>query len=477
MLATTLASELKRIVGVAGWSDAADTMAPHLHDFTGAYHGSAGLLLKPATAQQVAQIVRACATSGTAIVPQGGNTGLVGGGVPAAGGPCVLLNLARMNRVREIDATNNTITVDAGCVLAEVQAQATAVDRLFPLSLGSEGSAQIGGNLSTNAGGVQVLRYGMARDLVLGLEVVLPDGTLMDSLRGLRKDNTGYDLKQLFIGAEGTLGVITAAVLKLFPRPAVTETAFLAIRDADAAVEILNRLRSATGDAVTACELMSGFTLELVLRNIAGARAPLEGRHDWFLLVECAGGGTGQGLRHALEATLGLALEQGLAHDVAVAQSQAQAQAFWKLRHTVGESRRPEGACLNHDISVPVSATATFIARAGAACEALYPGCRVSAYGHIGDGNVHFSVLQPQRPAPGAAPDAAFVARADAISREVYAMAIALRGSISAEHGIGQSKREELPLQKSAAEMALMRTLKRALDPQGIMNPGKLLFL
>jgi len=400
----------------------------------------------------------------------------VGGGVPAGGRPCVLLNLARMNRTRAIDPANNTITVDAGCVLAEVQASASAVDRLFPLSLGSEGSAQIGGNLSTNAGGVQVLRYGMARDLVLGLEVVLPDGTLMDSLRGLRKDNTGYDLKQLFIGAEGTLGVITAAVLKLFPRPARSETAFLAIRDADAAVEILNRLRKATGDAVTACELMSGFTLELVLRNIADVRAPLAGRHDWFLLVECSGGG-GPELRQALEATLNEALEQGLAHDAAVAETQSQAHAFWKLRHTVGESRRPEGACLNHDISVPVSATAAFIATASEACDALYPGCRVSAYGHIGDGNVHFSVLQPQRPVPGAAADAAFLDRANAITREIYGMAVALRGSISAEHGIGQSKIDELLLQKSAAEMALMRILKRALDPQSIMNPGKLLSL
>jgi FAD/FMN-containing dehydrogenase len=474
VLDITLAAELKRIVGAAGWSDDANTLAPHERDFTGAYHGSAGLLLKPTSAQQVSEIVRACAASGTAIVPQGGNTGLVGGGVPAGGRTCVLLNLARMNRVRDIDPSNNTITVDAGCVLAEVQASASAVDRLFPLSLGSEGSAQIGGNLSTNAGGVQVLRYGMARDLVLGLEVVLPDGTLMDGLRGLRKDNTGYDLKQLFIGAEGTLGVITAAVLKLFPRPARSETAFLAVRDADSAVEILNRLRKATGDAVTACELMSGFTLELVLRNIAGARAPLAGRHDWFLLVECAGGG-GQELRQALEATLTEALEQGLAQDAAVAETQAQAQAFWKLRHTVGESRRPEGACLNHDISVPVSATATFIASASAACHALYPGCRVSAYGHIGDGNVHFSVLQPQPPAQGTASDAAFLARADAITREVYGVAVALRGSISAEHGIGQSKIDELLLQKSAAEMALMRMLKRALDPQSIMNPGKLL--
>ncbi len=474
MLDETLAIRLRDIVGDGGWSDAPQDLQPHLRDYTGEYQGVASLLLRPSTGTQVAEIVRACAEARVAIVPQGGNTGLVGGGVPSGTRSCILLQLGRLNRVREIDVANNTITVEAGCTLAQIQSHAAAVDRLFPLSIGSEGSAQIGGCLSTNAGGVQVLRYGMMRDLTLGLEVVLPNGNTMDSLRGLRKDNTGYDLKQLFIGAEGTLGVITAAVLKLFPRPACTETAFLAVRDPDAAVEILQRMRVATGDAVTGCELMSDITLQFVLDNVAGTRSPLAGSHAWLLLVECAGGDA-QGLRPRIEATLAQAIEEGLAQDAVLAESVAQARDFWRLRHAVGESRRHEGICLNHDVSVPVSATGTFITRASAACSALHPGCRVSAYGHIGDGNVHFSVLQPLSALRGAPLDAAFAARGDAIASEVYALAIALRGSISAEHGIGQSKRESLPRQKSAVEMALMHTLKQALDPRGIMNPDKLL--
>jgi FAD/FMN-containing dehydrogenase len=376
-----------------------------------------------------------------------------------------------MRAIRAIDTANNTITVEAGCVLQVAQEAAFAADRLFPLSLAAEGSCQIGGNLATNAGGVQVLRYGNARELTLGLEVVLPGGEVWDGLRGLRKDNTGYDLKQLFVGSEGTLGIITAAVLKLFPRPKATATAWLAIGSAQVAVRLLGELQTAFGTALTACELVSDVSLGLVEKHIHGARAPLADS-PWHLLVELTGQGEDDALRASLEDFLegALALESGGIADAVVAQSGEQAARLWTLRESISEAQKIEGVSIKHDISVPVSRIGEFLERAGAALLAAYPGIRIVAFGHVGDGNLHYNQSQPE-----AGENAAFIAAQPQVNRIVHDIVDALGGSISAEHGIGQLKREELRRYKSAVELDMMRAIKRALDPQGIMNPGKVL--
>jgi FAD/FMN-containing dehydrogenase len=426
------------------------------------------MVVRPASTQEVAEVVKICAAAGIGIVPQSGNTGLVGGGIPHDHGEEIVLSLGRMNRVRAIDPLNYTITVEAGCILASVQKAAADADRLFPLSLGAEGTCQIGGNLSTNAGGIAVLRYGMARDLVLGLEVVLPDGRIWNGLRGLRKDNTGYDLKQLFVGAEGTLGIITAAVLKLFPRPGAVETGFVAVPDPAAAIELLARVRAGTGDAVTAFELISRPALDMVLRHIPGTSDPLGTPSPWYVLLEASSGASGGGLRAALEQVLADAAEAGLVQDATLAASSEQAKALWRLRETITEAQKPEGGSIKHDVSVPVSKVPEFIARASAAVEAALPGIRVVAFGHAGDGNIHFNLSQPI-----GADRAAYLARWEEFNRIVHDIVAELQGSISAEHGIGRLKREELKHYKSPLEIELMRTLKRALDPKGIMNPDK----
>ncbi len=464
---------LKAIVGPKGWLDEPAAMAPYLKEERGLYVGRAPAVIRPASTAEVAAVVKLCAEAGIAIVPQGGNTSLVGGGVPHDHGGEIVLSLSRLNRVREVDPLNYTITVEAGAVLANVQQAAAAVDRLFPLSLGAEGTCQIGGNLSTNAGGISVLRYGMERDLVLGLEVVLPDGTVWDGLRSLRKDNTGYDLKQLFIGAEGTLGVITAAVLKLFPRPREVETAFVAVRDPAAAIELLARARNGSGDAVGAFELISQTALEMVLRHIPGTVAPLADHHDWYVLIELSSSTTGGALKTSLERVLAEALEAGLVPDAVIAASAQQAQALWRLRETITEAQKPEGGSIKHDVSVPVSKVAAFIAAAGEACESRLPGIRVVAFGHVGDGNIHFNLSQPAGEAKDGAARAAYLARWGEFNRLVHDIVSEMGGSISAEHGIGRLKREELAHYKSAVEIELMRALKRTLDPKNIMNPGK----
>lgn len=464
-----LLESLSAIVGPANVLTAEDEVAPHLTDWRGRYHGVALCVARPGTTAEVSAVVRACGEAGAPIVPQGGNTSHCGAGIPDTTGRGVIVSLSRMKAIRAIDAANDTITVEAGCVLQTVQEAAAEADRLFPLSLAAEGSCQIGGNLATNAGGVQVLRYGNARELTLGLEVVLPDGQVWDALRGLRKDNTGYDLKQLFIGSEGTLGIITAAVLKLFPRPRAKATGWLAIDSVHAAVHLLGALQATFGAALTACELVSDVSLALVEKHVRGARAPLADS-PWHLLIELSGPGEDEALRVSLESFLEGALEGGVIADAVVAQSGEQASRLWRLRESISEAQKTEGVSIKHDISVPVSRLGEFLERAGAALAAAYPGIRIVAFGHVGDGNLHYNQSRPE-----AGENAAFIAATPEVNRIVHDLVHALGGSISAEHGIGQLKREELRRYKSAVELDMMRAVKKALDPQGIMNPGKLL--
>jgi FAD/FMN-containing dehydrogenase len=456
-----LAEELGRIVGEANVLTAPADTAPYFVDWRKQYSASALCVVRPANTAEVARIVALCAKHAIGIVPQGGNTGLCGGSVPTGKRPELVLSLTRMNRVRALDALNNTITVEAGCVLAAVQETAARAERFFPLSLAAEGSCQIGGNLSTNAGGVNVLRYGTAREQVLGLEVVLPDGRVLEGLRGLRKDNTGYDLKQLFLGAEGTLGIITAAVLRLYPAPTASATAWLAVANPERAVELLSRLREGLGDRMSAFELISAACLQAVLDHAPGTRAPLPAKHDWYVLGEFADSGPAQALRERVERALLECSEAGLLLDAALAQNVEQGRAFWRIRETIPEAQFTN---VKHDISVAVSQTPQFIELAGRALGAAFPGVRPYAFGHVGDGNIHYNV----------GPES-MVKQREAVNRIVYDTVAKLGGSISAEHGVGQLKREEIVQQKSAVEMDLMRALKRALDPHGVMNPGKVL--
>jgi len=456
---------LKAAAGAGGFLDDARAIAPHLVEWRERFRGVTSVVLMPTSVSSIQEIVRICAETGTPIVPQGGNTGLVGGQIPSADGSQVVLSLRRFAQIRDVDVAANTMTVDAGAVLADVQAEAQAAERLFPLSLASEGSATIGGLISTNAGGTGVLAYGNMRELVLGIEAVLPDGSLWSGLGGLRKDNTGYDLKQLFIGGEGTLGIVTAATLKLFPRPAAIETAIVAVRDVDAAVRLLNFAQGHAG-TVTAFELMPRVGLEFVLRHVPGTRDPLEQAYPWYVLIDVS-------LKMAdtagaIESLLSDAASNGLIVDGVVAQSWAQRDAFWKLRESLSEAQKPEGGSLKHDVSVPISSIPRFIDQASRAVIAAVPGARPVPFGHLGDGNIHFNISQPV-----GADKAAFLARMDEVARVVHDMVHAFEGSISAEHGIGQAKVDEITRYKSPVALEAMRAVKRALDPKGIMNPGK----
>jgi FAD/FMN-containing dehydrogenase len=463
---SALIAELRQLLGERHVLTAADDVAPFCTDWRGRYSGSALCVALPGTTEEVAVVVRACVAAGVAIVPQGGNTGLCGGATPVGGEVVVVLR--RMNRIRTVDADNNSITVEAGCTLHAVQEAAREAGRLFPLSLAAEGSATIGGNLATNAGGVQVLRYGTARELTLGLEVVLADGRIWNGLRALRKDNTGYDLKHLFIGAEGTLGLITAATLKLFPRPRANAVAWVAVPDPAAAVSLLGRLRDAAGDNVTAFEIVGRPALELVLKHIPDARDPLAGKPAWQVLIELSG--ARDDLAATLEQALQSAAEGGVIGDAVLASNEAQTAALWALRENVSEAQKIEGVSIKHDIAVPVSRIAEFIARADAALQAAFPQVRIVCFGHIGDGNLHYNQSRPD-----AQTNAEFIARTAAVNRIVHDLVHELGGSISAEHGLGQLKREEVLRYKSATEMDMMRAVKQALDPRGLMNPGKLL--
>jgi FAD/FMN-containing dehydrogenase len=458
--------ELDRRVGRRAWTVEPDQLALHAAEQWGAWRGRAPLLLRPADTAEVAALLELCYAHEVPVVPQGGNTGLVGAGVPDDSGRMAVLSLSRLNRIREVDPLNDTISAEAGCVLEAVQNAAAEVGRLFPLSLGAQGSCQIGGNMASNAGGVNVLRYGMARALVLGLEVVLADGRIWDGLRSLRKDNTGYDLKQLFIGAEGTLGVITAAVLRLVPRPRELQTAWLAVPSPQAAVELLALFRERLGETVSSFELLAGGCVELVLQYLPGARAPLARPAPWYVLAEVAWS-LAEGLGAQLEQVLEEAMRRGLIQDGAIAASEAQRKALWALRENPTEAMAHEGVVLRHDIAVPVSRVPDLIERAATELERAVPGVRIMPFGHVGDGNIHYNLLQPRDMA-----GEAFYARRDEVQRMVFDVVEALDGSISAEHGIGRLKRAELAVRKSPVELALMRQLKATLDPKGILNPG-----
>jgi len=462
--------ELRGIVGAAHVLTDADAVAPYLVDWRRRYVGRAQAVVSPATTEEVARIVAWCAQTRTPVVPQGGNTGLVGGATPDDSGRAILLSLKRMQRIRAVDPANNTLTAEAGCVLLDVQAVARAHDRLFPLSLAAEGSATIGGNLSTNAGGIQVLRYGNARELCLGLEVVLPSGDVWDGVRGLRKDNTGYDLRDLFIGAEGTLGVITAACLKTFPLPRAQVTALLAVPSLRAALQLLEDAQGRCGPTLTAFECFSDFCLALVERHFEGRRSPFAERHPHYVLMELSDHEDQQHVTTLAEGLIGAAMESGLVRDAVVAQSVTQARALWSLRESISEAQTHEGKNIKHDIAVPISSITRFVDATDALLQQRFPGARMVTFGHLGDGNLHYNVSPPV-----GMDEASFLARQPAIYATVHDQAHAFGGSISAEHGIGQLKRDENARYKSAVELQLMKTLKQALDPLGIMNPGKMI--
>lgn len=457
------------IVGPQGFIDGtADAARPYLVEWRDRWRGDTPLILRPADTAQAAAIISLAARTGTPIVPQGGNTGLVGGQIPL--GPEILVSLDRMTRVRGVDAAGDAILVDAGVTLARVQAEAEAADRLFPLSLASEGSATIGGLIATNAGGTAVLRYGPMRDLVLGLEVVLPDGQVLNALRTLRKDNTGFDLKHLFIGSEGTLGLITGAALKLHPRPRDVETAWLALSSLEAAVPLLALAKTLSGGRVTGFELVPRIGLDFLLRHRPGMRDPLSGRHDWHALVEMTSGDAPGPLRATMEAVLAEAFDQGLVADAVLAEGPAQGRRLWDLREGLSEVQKFEGGSIKHDVAVPLDRIADFVARASAAVTDLVPGCRPVPFGHVGDGNIHFNVSQP----PGMDRDA-FLGQWEAMARRVHDIVAEMGGSFSAEHGIGRLKVGDLRRYKSPVEVALMGRIKAALDPQGLFAPGRVL--
>jgi FAD/FMN-containing dehydrogenase len=465
----TLRARLDAAVGSAQVLTAPADVAPFLTDWRGRYHGRAMAVVRPGTTDEVAAVVRACAADSIPIVPQGGNTGQCGGATPDETGAAVVLSLARLNRIRAIDADNSTLTAEAGVTLAAVREAASNAGFLFPLSLAAEGTCTIGGNLATNAGGTGVLRFGNARELVLGIEVVLADGRVWSALRGLRKDNTGYDLKQLFIGAEGTLGIVTAAVLKLFPAPRTCVSALAAVADVGAAVRLLSVVRQALGDRLTGFELMSAYALALSRKHLPTLPHPLPG-HPWYVLVQADDSAGDSPLQTQVERTLGNAIEAGVVADAVIAQSVDQANALWALRENIAEAQRREGPNIKHDIAVPVSAIPRFLETTDAALAAQFPGAPLVTFGHLGDGNLHYNLAAP----PGVDPTA-FLAHADSANRIVHDLVAAFGGSISAEHGIGQQKREELKRCKSTVELDLMRALKATLDPAGILNPGKVL--
>ncbi|MDD1506229.1 FAD-binding oxidoreductase [Pseudomonas sp. CNPSo 3701] len=464
-----LLQDLEQVVGEAGLVRDEQRLQSYLSDWRNAYRGKAALVVRPASTEQVAHVVRLCREAGVALVPQGGNTGLCGGSIPDDSGTQVVLSLTRMTQIRDVDAGNETITVEAGVLLQRLQEAAAEVGRLFPLSLGAEGSCTVGGNLATNAGGTAVLRYGNMRDLALGLEVVLPDGRVWNGLRGLRKDNTGYDLKHLFIGSEGTLGIITAAVLKLYPAIRSRTTAWVALPSPQAAVDLIGRMRALCGDRLTGFELMSRQSVEFVLRHVAGCGELFAESHPWYVLIELSDTLPDAPLAEMLENGLGAAFEEGEALDAVVAGSEAQVAALWKLREGISEAQNHEGPSLKHDISVPVSSIPAFITQADERLQQAFPGVRIVCYGHVGDGNLHYNISKPV-----GSEDAPFKAQAEAIMQQIYDVTAAFAGSISAEHGIGQAKREAARRYKDPLELELMRSLKQTLDPAGLMNPGKL---
>ena len=465
--AAPLLATLRAIVGEANVLTSDADVAPYVTDWRDRYHGRARAVVRPSSTAEVAAAVRCCVEHGVPLVPQGGNTGLCGGATPHEGGGEVVLSLSRLDRLRAIDANNATLTVEAGMPLARVQQAAAAAGLLFPLSLAAEGSCTIGGNLSTNAGGTAVLRYGNARELVLGLEVVLADGRVWNGLRGLRKDNSGYDVKQIFLGSEGTLGIITAAVLKLFPKPRTSVTAWAAVGDVDAAIALLARLRAALGDRLTGFELVGRACVDLARARFPALPDPLPD-HAWYVLVQADDPATDSPLAAQLEAAIGAAIEERIVHDVAIAQSVQQAEALWALREHIPEAQRLEGPNIKHDISLPVSRIPEFLSLAQGELDAALHSLRYIVFGHLGDGNLHYNLS-----APAGADARGFLDQMGRANRIVYDLVARLGGSFSAEHGIGRLKRDELERYKPAVEIDLMRRIKDALDPDDLLNPGK----
>jgi FAD/FMN-containing dehydrogenase len=469
-------AKLRAIVGDNGLILEEKDKHPFLTDWRENYLGSALAIVRPATTEEVSAVVKLCAAEKIAICPQGGNTGMSGGATPQEDGREIVLSLTRMNRILEVDKVGYSMTVEAGVILKTIQETASDNDRLFPLSLGAEGSCTIGGNLSTNAGGVQVLHYGNARNLVMGLEVVLPDGNIWNGLRALKKDNTGYDLRDLYLGAEGTLGIITKAVLKLWPKLRDHATSWSAVPSPQAAVELLSGAYAASEDNVTSCELMGRQGIDLVLQHIAGTTDPLGDRHDWYVLMEWSStrqprdDDNAGSLREKMEAYLGEAMEKGLVRDAVIAQTGTQSRALWALRENHTEASKREGPSIKHDISVAVSKIPQFVPEGLAAMSRALPGCRPLVFGHVGDGNLHFNCQAP----PGWSKPQ-FMEHGEAISGAVYDLVTACGGSISAEHGIGRIKVDELAHYRSKIELDVMRSLKRALDPDNLMNPGKVI--
>ena len=463
-------TSIKEAVGPRGWlEDAADTLK-YRTDWRGRDVGEAVLVARPADTGEVAAVVRICAEAGVAVVPQGGNTGLVLGSIPTGDRPAVVLSLDRMTRIRSVDPDNMALVAEAGCVVKAVQEAASAADRLFPLSLASEGSATIGGTLSTNAGGNQTIRYGNAREQVLGLEVVLPDGSVFDGLNTLRKNNTGYDLKHLFIGAEGTLGVITAAALRLMPAPRARETALLAVPDPAAAQALLGRARELSGDTVLAFELMPRMCLDLAIRHIEGVADPLPAPSPWYALIELATASPIDDLRTKLEAILAEAMEAGRVGDGVIAESETQRAALWRIREEQAEAGRREGGGVSSDVSVPVSRVADFLGRAEALLRGLEPAIRLNTFGHMGDGNIHYLILRPLAMDGGA-----WKRRSSELVGALNDLVADMGGSFSAEHGIGAQKRQDLVRYAAPSRLTLMRAVKAAIDPRDVMNPGKIL--
>ncbi len=467
MTDSELKSRLQDLLGPKGWLEESDQLEPYVTEWRGLWRGSCLGVAIPDSTEQVSAILKICSDTRTSVVPHGGNTGLVGGGVPNGG---IVLSTKRLNRIRELDTANQTMTVDAGCILADIQDRATEAGLYFPLSLGAEGTCRIGGNLATNAGGVGVLRYGNARDLALGLEVVLPSGEIWDGLKALRKDNTGYDLKHLFIGSEGTLGVITGAVLKLYPYPQARQTVMAAVSSVEDLLAFYTRIRNRGGDNLTAFEIINAMAMELVSQNIPEVRNPFGKPYPYYALLDFTSSRAEDDLRAVLEPCLSEALEEGTIVDAVFAESTAQADDLWRLREAIPEAQVIEGASIKHDISVPVSRIPDFIQQAEAAVSGAMEGVRIVNFGHMGDGNLHFNLTLPK-----GSDGPAFLDKWDDFNRIIHDIAMSMGGSFSAEHGLGRLKRDELVKYGSPAAISLMRSIKQTLDPAGIMNPGKVI--
>lgn len=466
----SLIGRFAEIVGARNALTSGEDIEPYVTEMRGLFPGRSRLVLLPGSTEEVSRIMKLATETGTAIVPQGGNTGMVGAGVPDASGDQIVVSLKRMTQIREIDPDSDTMTVEAGAILHNIHTAADDADRLFPLSLGSQGTCRIGGNLSSNAGGISALAYGCARDLCLGLEVVLPDGRVFDDLRKLKKDNTGYHLTELFLGAEGTLGIITAAVLKLFPRPKGREIAWAGLSSPEDALKLFSLARDAAGTSLTAFELVGDVIVEFAIRNVAGSANPLDSRYPWYVMVEISSGHSPEHARELLQGIVEGAFEEGLIADSMITASIAQYKAIWTMRESMSDAQRPEGFSIKHDISVPVASIPAFIERAGPKVLEVVPGSRIVCFGHMGDGNLHYNISQPV----GGDRDA-FAAKYADVNREVHGVVRSLRGSFSAEHGIGQLKRDELIATEPPVAIELMRSVKQTLDPSGIMNPGKVI--